>query len=134
MAPFPDFQNATTFPPFLSCPLADALPPQNQDTYFLVGSIQENMTLTPRTPTFICRDRDGISFAVTIKLPPGDESFDVKPFKKGLVVVVRGARRSGVREENAEVGQKAKQGFVEVGREVVGVSFLFVECLVEGGR
>lgn len=39
-------------------------------------------------------------------------------------MAVPGARRSGVREENVEEGQKAKQGFVEVGRGDVGVSFL----------
>lgn len=50
-----------------------------------MGSIQENMTLTPRTPTFICMDREGQSFAVTVKLPVGEEGMDVRGWKKGFV-------------------------------------------------
>jgi len=60
---------------------------------------------------------------VTVKLKEGEE-FEGKGWKKGNVVVVRGARRSGYREENKEAGQKEKQGFVEVGRGDVGVGFL----------
>jgi len=133
MSPFPDFANPTLFPTFSSCPLADSSPDQSS-TYllslpflsytihpnpntppspqFLLGTIAENMTLST-SPTFILKDRSSTSFALTLKLPKNEiqegvrgGGYDVKGFKKGFTVVVKGARRSGVKE--------GKAGFVQV--------------------
>lgn len=87
------------------------------------------MTLTPVTPTFICKDRTGASFACTLKLTSrqagegvsaakGEGNFyesvrGKKAFGKGKTVVVPVAQRKGAREENAELGQKEKKGFVD---------------------
>ena len=76
-------------------------------------------------PTFVCRDRSGISFAVTIQLSEkgGEEGkFDVKGFKKGYTIVVKGARKFGVRD--------GKQGSVKTGRDEVEVCF---SCFCVGG-
>lgn len=63
-------------------------------------------------PTFICKDRSGASFALTLKLPRHMQKEDVrgggldfKAYKKGWTVVVRCPARSGVKD--------GKQGFVE---------------------
>ncbi|CAG8953267.1 hypothetical protein HYFRA_00003470 [Hymenoscyphus fraxineus] len=127
--PFPDFTSPTLFPIFPTCPLTEDPPPPHPDPYYLLGTITENMTLTPVTPTFICKDRDGHAFAVTLKLTSrqsgegsapasGDGNFYESPrgrkaFGKGKCVVVPMARRKGAREENAELGQKEKKGFIE---------------------
>lgn len=61
----------------------------------------------------------GTAFALTLRVPVEVRTeergggYDVKGFKKGFTVVVRGARRSGVKE--------GKAGFVEVGTEGVKV-------------
>lgn len=51
---------------------------------------------------------------------------------QGYVVVVKGARRSGVREENRERGEKGKQGFVGVRVGDVCVSFSSSFCFLVG--
>jgi hypothetical protein len=85
---------------------------------FLLGTILENMTLGAN-PTFICKDRSGTSFAVSIQLSgKGEGKFPhMKGFKKGYTIVVRGARRFGVKD--------GKQGSVRVGVEGVEVCFSF---------
>jgi hypothetical protein len=71
-------------------------------------------------PTFICKDRSGISFAVRILLPEKKEGKfpHVKGFKKGYTIVVKDARRFGVKD--------GKQGSVRMGMESVEVYFLFL--------
>jgi hypothetical protein len=58
-------------------------------------------------PTFICKDRDMVPFAVTIKLNSSfkTEIFDAKTCKKGYTMAIREARKYGVKE--------GKQGFIE---------------------
>jgi hypothetical protein len=67
------------------------------------------------TPTIMCKDRDKASFALKLKLDmrtsAGKEAFKEKKLKKGTAVVIKGARRSGVRD--------GKQGFADVGIEEV---------------
>ncbi|RDL36482.1 uncharacterized protein BP5553_05834 [Venustampulla echinocandica] len=123
--PLPSFTDPTHFPTFKTIPqtsTSSVLTPSDQE-YFLLGTIQENMTLTPLTPTFICRDRSGASFALTIKLRPGQDSDDddrsfykskegKSRFKKGACVVAKGARRKGFKEDDG-TGKGGKQGFVE---------------------
>ncbi|KAG9234491.1 hypothetical protein BJ875DRAFT_461334 [Amylocarpus encephaloides] len=124
---FPDFTSATTFPAFESCPLFEEPASDPNENYFLLGTIMENMTLTPITPTFICKDRNGASFAVTLKLRGSQENMfhsgspkGKNSFGKGKTVVVKNARRKGSRKEDASLGQKEKKGFVEIGWEVEG--------------
>lgn len=69
------------------------------------------MTLSTN-PTFICKDRSGAPFALTLKLPRHMQKddmrgggLDFKLYKKGWTVVVRRPVRSGVKD--------GKQGFVE---------------------
>jgi len=69
------------------------------------------MTLSTN-PTFICKDRSGAPFALTLKLPRHMQKedlrgggLDFKLYKKGWTVVVREPARSGVKD--------GKQGFVE---------------------
>lgn len=57
------------------------------------------------TPTFICKDRENVSFALKIFLGGPESGFDVKKMKKGLSVIVRGAERTV---------KDGKQGFVGV--------------------
>lgn len=75
--------------------------------YYLLGTIAENMTVSA-SPTFILKDRDNVSFALTLRIPPDEikenlpgGGLDVRGFKKGFTVVVEGARRSGVKEGKA---------------------------------
>jgi hypothetical protein len=84
----------------------------NHPSTFLLGTILENMTLGAN-PTFICKDRSSVSFAVTIQLPEKEEGKfpHLKGFKKGYTIVVKGARRFGVKD--------GKQGSVRVGVEGV---------------
>jgi hypothetical protein len=91
---------------------------------FLLGTILENMTLGAN-PTFICKDRSGVSFAVTIQLPEKEEGKfpHLKGFKKGYTIIVKGARRFGVKD--------GKQGSVRVGVEGVEVCFSR-SCCVNG--
>jgi hypothetical protein len=90
----------------------------SEEPYFLLGTIAENMTLSTN-PTYVCKDKSGSSFAVTLK--PADDgtgvpSFEVKGFKKGHTIVIRRAKRYGVKE--------GKQGFINAGMEDVKVSLL----------
>ncbi|KAH6679748.1 hypothetical protein B0J14DRAFT_305734 [Halenospora varia] len=135
MSSLPDFSNEALFPAFINCPLTSEVPPNftatsNEVVYFLLGTIQENMTLTPRTPTYIIVDRQKTSFACTIKLKFHQElgkenGWDGKGFKKGWTMVIRNAVRKGYQEEDAEAGKKEKKGFVESGwREEGGVQVI----------
>jgi hypothetical protein len=74
-------------------------------------------------PTFICKDRSGVFFAVTIQLLDKEEGKfpHVKGFKKGYTIVVKGARRFGIKD--------GKQGSVRVGVEDVEVCLSFPCCL-----
>lgn len=69
------------------------------------------MTLA-MNPTFICKDRSGAAFALTLKLPRHMHregvrggALDFKLYRKGWTVLAKGPCRSGVKE--------GKQGFVE---------------------
>ena len=79
------------------------------------------MTLSTN-PTFVCKDQSNSSFALTIKLVDHGSAapkFEVKGFKKGYTILIRGAKRYGVRE--------GKQGFVNAVMEDVKVSFFYGE-------
>ena len=72
------------------------------------------------TPTFICKDRENVSFA--LKLHVTGSNSDVSQLKKGVTVVVKGAERSGVVD--------GKQGYVGALAEEVQVCiFLFRSCV-----
>ncbi|EPE26638.1 HIT/MYND zinc finger-like protein [Glarea lozoyensis ATCC 20868] len=137
---FPNFTSPTPFPPFSTLPLISSPPTSStvKPTY-LLGTIQENMTLTPKTPTFICRDRENEPFAITLKLRDGQtgEGASVseaktgtngennffehaqgrKAFTKGKCVVIKNGKRKGSQEPNEAEGKKGKKGFVEGGWE-----------------
>ncbi|EKD15275.1 zinc finger, mynd-type domain containing protein [Drepanopeziza brunnea f. sp. 'multigermtubi' MB_m1] len=88
-------------------------PPSN---YYLLGTIAENMTVST-SPTFILHDRAGTAFALTLRVPPAQRrddvpggGFDARRFRRGVTLVVPGARRSGSGRE----GTEGKAGFVEV--------------------
>lgn len=119
MPRLPDFSDPTIFPSFSSCPLVTSTDSASSDR-FLLGTIQQEMTIST-SPTFICKDFTGQSFAVTVRLSPDEVKpeirgggYDVKGWKKGYSVVLRDAKRSGVSD--------GKQGFVEVKKEDVNVS------------
>lgn len=63
------------------------------------------------TPTIICKDRTNASFALKLDLDvrteAGKKAFSEMKLKKGTTIVVRDAKRNGVRE--------GKQGYVQVG-------------------
>ncbi|ESZ92401.1 hypothetical protein SBOR_7209 [Sclerotinia borealis F-4128] len=133
----PNFPNllSPAFQPFSTCPLDSTADPSStastdaessgtpRKTY-LLATISQNMTLST-TPTFICTDSAGASFALTIILQApltpaqlegsgggngngngneGRNGFDIDKLKKGHTVVVPNPRRHGVRE--------GKQGYV----------------------
>jgi hypothetical protein len=107
-----------------SPPLIFYITTNNHPSTFLLGIIVENMTLGAN-PTFICKDRSGVSFAVTIQLPEEEEGKfpHVKGFKKGYTIVIKEARRFGVKD--------GKQGSVRVGVEDVEVCPSYPCCLNE---
>ncbi|EHL00761.1 hypothetical protein M7I_3147 [Glarea lozoyensis 74030] len=118
---FPNFTSPTPFPPFSTLPLISSPPTSStvKPTY-LLGTIQENMTLTPKTPTFICRDRENEPFAITLKLrdgQTGEGASGRKAFTKGKCVVIKNGKRKGSQEPNEAEGKKGKKGFVEGGWE-----------------
>ena len=129
MPPFPNFQNATTFPSFAACPLATDAPeppkyvgfsvlddiPLTTYSHYLIATVQDDMTFSD-TPTFICKDRENVAFA--LKLHVTGSSSDVSRLKKGVTVVVKGAERSGVAD--------GKQGFVGALVDEVQVCILCV--------
>lgn len=123
MTSLPIFSDRKRFPAFADCPVLDSPlgPDEYEPTilktckcinsysspYYLLGMIAENMTVSP-SPTFILKDRDNVSFALTLRIPadeineniPGG-GLDVSDFKKRFTVVVEGAKRSGVKEGKA---------------------------------
>ncbi|PVH88868.1 hypothetical protein DL98DRAFT_565721 [Cadophora sp. DSE1049] len=107
MTSFPSFKDYVRFPAFADCPVIDTPPGLTDTPYYLLGTIAENMTVSA-SPTFILKDRNNVSFALTLRIPadeikediPGG-GFDAKGFKKGFTAVVEGARRSGAKEEKA---------------------------------
>ncbi|XMA09457.1 hypothetical protein WAI453_002248 [Rhynchosporium graminicola] len=104
MSSFPWFSDAVRFPAFAHCPVLDSLTEPEDAPYFLLGTIGENMTVSA-APTFILKDRNNVSFALTLRIPqdeiiesvPGG-GLDVSDFRKGFTAVVEGAKRSGVKE------------------------------------
>ncbi|KAL5317506.1 hypothetical protein ACEPPN_014601 [Leptodophora sp. 'Broadleaf-Isolate-01'] len=107
MTSFPMFSDRMRFPAFAECPVLDSPPEPTSTPYYLLGTIAENMTVSA-SPTFILKDRDNVSFALTLRIPPDEikenlpgGGLDVRGFKKGFTVVVEGARRSGVKEGKA---------------------------------
>ena len=142
MESFPTFHDPAIFPAFSAIPLASQdsdvaksttstdedsksylHPPKRTfsndistlaPSYCLIGTISENMTLGTN-PTFICKDRDTVPFAVTIKLRSASpaEAFDVKICKKGYTMTIRHAKKFGVKE--------GKQGFIETSPEKIKV-------------
>jgi len=120
MTSFPDFPATETFPPFSRCPIASDARDETQKTYFLLAEIHENMTFS-HTPTIICKDPTNASFALKLDLDvrteAGKKAFSEMKLKKGTTIVVRDAKRNGVRE--------GKQGYIQVGvdgLEVIPVS------------
>lgn len=118
--PLPDFSNESLFPPFSACPITGPNPPVPINAYYLLAEIKQEMTIS-NSPTFICQDLSGQSFAVTIRLPADGVKpevrgggYDSKPWKKGHLVLVKNAMRAGVTE--------AKQGFIETRKEDILVS------------
>ncbi|KAK0109846.1 hypothetical protein ONS95_002516 [Cadophora gregata] len=107
MTSFPPFHDKVRFPAFLDCPVIDSPADPADASYYLLGTIAENMTVSA-APTFILKDRNNVSFALTLRIPadeikenlPGG-GFDARGFKKGFTAVVEGARRSGAKEEKA---------------------------------
>jgi hypothetical protein len=99
-----------------SLPLISHTATNNYTSTYLLGTIFENMTLGAN-PTFICKDRSGVSYAVTIQLPEKEEGKfpHLTGFKKGYTIVVKDARRFGVKD--------GKQGSVRVGMEGVEVCY-----------
>ncbi|KAG4442053.1 hypothetical protein IFR05_002447 [Cadophora sp. M221] len=107
MTSFPMFSDRMRFPAFADCPVLDSTADPASAPYHLLGTIAENMTVSA-SPTFILKDRDNVSFALTLRIPPEEikenlpgGGLDVSGFKKGFTVVVEGARRSGVKEGKA---------------------------------
>ncbi|KAH7409356.1 hypothetical protein BKA64DRAFT_664765 [Cadophora sp. MPI-SDFR-AT-0126] len=104
---YPSFNDHVRFPAFGDCPTIDSPPGLTDTPYYLLGTIAENMTVSA-SPTFILKDRNNVSFALTLRIPadeikediPGG-GFDATGFKKGFTAVVEGARRSGAKEEKA---------------------------------
>ncbi|RKU44432.1 hypothetical protein DL546_007197 [Coniochaeta pulveracea] len=107
MPPPPDFTSTTLFPSLSSIPLPSiptvsidasdltfveppTLPKASDPNpaYYLLAEVKHNMTITK--PTLICKDRDGVEFALTFN----DEQLDLKArgLKKGNCVVVPNAR------------------------------------------
>lgn len=140
MESFPTFHDPAKFPAFSVIPLATqdpnaatdstfsySIPPDLKTAqgsssesgfsspYFLIGTISENMTLGIN-PTFICKDRDMVPFAVTIKLDATAKggNFDVKSCKKGYTMAIRDAKKYGAKE--------GKQGFIETTMDKIKVS------------
>ena len=104
------FSDKALFPSFDDLPSAFPVetqsPEKNHDagqgrpgTWFLVGQISENMTITK--PTLILRDRNSSAFALTF-----EGGVDLKGWKKGHTLVVENAKRTE--------GKDGKRGFVRV--------------------
>ena len=74
------------------------------------------------TPTIICKDRTNASFALKLDLDvrteEGQKAFSGMKLKKGTAIVVKDAKRNGVRE--------GKQGFIQVGVDGLKVCLLLV--------
>jgi len=74
------------------------------------------MTFT-NIPTFICKDREDVTFALKFHVPRDGKDLGlevkevIKKLKKGVSVVVPGASRGGVKD--------GKQGFIEVRPEEI---------------
>ncbi|QSZ36654.1 hypothetical protein DSL72_006535 [Monilinia vaccinii-corymbosi] len=115
----PNFPNllSTAFLTFSTCPLDPTADPSSTAptdkesrgtprNSYLLATISENMTLST-TPTFVCIDSTGTSFALSIILEapltpaqlegsaPGNH-FDIKKLKKGHTVVAPNPKRHGV--------------------------------------
>jgi hypothetical protein len=108
MAP-PDFTDRSVFPCFADLPLAgpSAASSTSSASYYLIGQVKENMTIT--SPTLIITDLSGVDLAVTF----ASSTFDVKPYKKGKTcLVIPNAERTAPAAEG-------KKGFVriEAGKE-----------------
>jgi hypothetical protein len=113
----PDFTNTRLFPSFARCPILGAAPPkeehmiQDEETWFLIAQIKNDMTITK--PTLVLTDRDGVEFALVFDgLGRHELDFKKHGLKKGVTIVVPRARRTPPREEKG-------QGFVSIekGRE-----------------
>ncbi|KAI5925106.1 hypothetical protein F4810DRAFT_708908 [Camillea tinctor] len=104
-APGTDLLSA--FPAFYELPPSSAPSSSDEDTWYLLAQIKENMTLTK--PTLIVTDRKGVDFAVTF-----DDALDLKArgFRKGRTLVAPRATR-----EDREEGKKA---IVRIGRGCAG--------------
>ena len=73
------------------------------------------------TPTFICKDRENVTFALKLHATGGNS--DISRLKKGVTVVVKGAERSGVVD--------GKQGFVGALVEEIQVCiFCLLFCVI----
>ncbi|KAK4033956.1 hypothetical protein C8A01DRAFT_49535 [Parachaetomium inaequale] len=109
----------TTFPPFTALPLTTTPPsletPQENE-YYLLAQITENMTLTK--PTLILSDLTGTSFALVFASRPGSgpDTLDFKKlgYKKGATLVLPNVKRTPPKE-----GDQSR-GFVSISREEEG--------------
>src|SRR5438876_8453591 len=95
--PIPDFTNQTTFPTFSACPDHNP-PPSQQDDWFLLAQVKDDMTITK--PTLVLTDRSGAPFALVFDGLDRDAlDFKRLGLRKGNTAVIPGAVRTPPREE-----------------------------------
>lgn len=111
--PLPDFTSPSLFPTFETYPTSFPSPPSSP-TYYLLGQIKDDMTITK--PTLVCSDRSGAPFALVFDGLERD-GLDLKKvgLRKGCTAVVPFARKVPPAEEGT-----GKRGFVTVPRERAG--------------
>ncbi|SZF00074.1 unnamed protein product [Blumeria hordei] len=134
----PDLTSPLRFPCFAECPLAsDGSRASMAQSTYLLGTIHLEATVST-SPTYICLDRVGAQFAVTIQLPPHEVKegvrgggFDLAAWKRGWCLAIRRPQRFGV--------DTNKQGFIAVEKDDVMViptslAKLMDICLIEKER
>ncbi|TQS36616.1 hypothetical protein Golomagni_02929 [Golovinomyces magnicellulatus] len=133
---FPDFTSKDHFPTFIDCPLAEDLSYPNTNSTslvkYLLGTIQLEATLST-SPTYICKDRNGQQFAVTVRLPPAEiksdlrgGGFDVTAWKRGWCLAIPNAKRHGV--------ENGKQGYIVAEKENIMVFHSNLERLIKAAE
>ncbi|KAK0651564.1 hypothetical protein B0T16DRAFT_454018 [Cercophora newfieldiana] len=100
--PTPDFSDPSLFPTFGTCPED----PSPSSTYYLLGQIKDDMTITK--PTLILLDKDSSPFALVFdNLDRDGVDFKKAGLKKGCTAVIPNGRKVPPKEEG-------KRGFVSV--------------------
>lgn len=128
-----DLTSTENFPAFSDCPLAEELPyPSSNSTSlvkYLLGTIQLEATLST-SPTYICKDRNGQQFAVTVRIPPAEiksdlrgGGFDVTAWKRGWCLAIPNAKRHGV--------ENGKQGYIVAEKKNIMVFHSNLERLIQ---